>query len=160
MTLEAHYSADVFNAQCEARSEIKRMQNRALQERVDQLQLRLPSWRVEAGCWLAQEKGASNWLTALPIAEDDFVHHKSVFPNALALRYGWQPARLPLKCVCGSDFTVEHAMSCPHGGLPSKDITKFETLWLLCYLKCVTMWLLSLNFGHWPVRVSLPIYSY
>ena len=37
------------------------------------------------------------------------------FCDALALRYGWQPVRLPLKCVCGADFVVEHAMNCPHG---------------------------------------------
>ena len=48
-----------------------------------------------------------------------FALHKGDFQDAIALRYGWVPSRLPLKCVCGSTFTVEHAMSCSHGGLPS-----------------------------------------
>ena len=37
--------------------------------------------------------------------------HKSAFRDALALRYGWSPARSPLKCVCGSDFAVAHALN-------------------------------------------------
>ncbi len=36
---------------------------------------------------LAQEKGASSWLTALPIEEFGFTLHKRAFQDALALRY-------------------------------------------------------------------------
>ena len=35
------------------------------------------------------------------------------------LRYGWHPLHLPSHCVCGSQFHVEHALSCPRGGFPS-----------------------------------------
>ena len=28
------------------------------------------------------------------------------------------PAQMPLQCLCGKNFTVSHALSCPHGGLP------------------------------------------
>ena len=28
----------------------------------------------------------------------------------------WTPPRLPASCVCGQAFTVEHALSCSHGG--------------------------------------------
>ena len=68
---------------------------------------------------LALEKGTSSWLTAIPIAEHNFFFHKSAFCDTLALQYGWQLVCLPVKCVCGLDFTVEHAMNCPRGGLPS-----------------------------------------
>ena len=37
---------------------------------------------------LAQEKGASSWLTTLPINELGFALHKGAFRDALALRYG------------------------------------------------------------------------
>ena len=84
---DRQYSAVIFYAQCEARSEIKRTQNRVLQEGVDQLQESLPE-ELRQAIKLAQEKGASNWLTALPIAKYDFVFHKSAFRDALALRYG------------------------------------------------------------------------
>ena len=44
---------------------------------------------------------------------------KSAFQDALALRYGWLPLRAPTHCACGTSFSVEHALSCPKGGLPS-----------------------------------------
>ena len=68
---------------------------------------------------LAVEKGASTWLTALPLDEYGFALHKSAFQDALALRYGWLPLRAPTHCACGTSFSVEHALSCPKGGLPS-----------------------------------------
>ena len=68
---------------------------------------------------LAQEKGASSWLTALSLEEHGFTLHKSAFRDALALRYGWVPSHIPSHCVCGQSFSVQHALSCPRGGFPS-----------------------------------------
>ena len=68
---------------------------------------------------LAVEKGASSWLTAIPLDEYGFALQKSAFQDAIALRYGWLPLRTPANCVCGTSFSVEHALSCPKGGLPS-----------------------------------------
>ena len=45
--------------------------------------------------------------------------HKSAFQDALALRYGWLPLRTPAHCACGSSFSIDHALSCPKGGLHS-----------------------------------------
>jgi len=28
------------------------------------------------------------------------------------------PSRLPSHCVCGKDFNLSHALSCPHGAFP------------------------------------------
>ena len=41
-----------------------------------------------------------------------------MFQDALCIRYGWRPPDLPGTCVCGSSFTVTHALSCPYGGYP------------------------------------------
>ena len=60
----------------------------------------------------ASVKGASSWLTALPLLEHGFALHKSAFLDALALRYGWLPLRAPSLCACGSSFSVEHTLSC------------------------------------------------
>ena len=68
---------------------------------------------------LAQEKGASNWLTALPLDEFNFTLHKGAFRDAIALRYEWLPENLPTNCCCGSTFSVQHALSCPTGGFPT-----------------------------------------
>ena len=68
---------------------------------------------------IASEKGASSWLNALPIARHGFALHKSAFRDAICLRYGWQPPLLPSHCICGSIYTVEHAMNCPSEGFLS-----------------------------------------
>ena len=68
---------------------------------------------------LAKEKGASNWLTVLPIEEHGFTLHKIAFRDAICLRYGWVPAQVPVNCACGTSFSVQHALSCPKGGYPS-----------------------------------------
>jgi len=67
---------------------------------------------------LASEKGASSWLTALPITDHGFCLHKGAFCDALCLRYNWIPPLLPSNCVCGSSFQVDHALSCHCGGFP------------------------------------------
>ena len=62
------------------------------------------------------EKGASNWLTALPLKEHDFYLNKQKFWDMIALRYGFPLSRLPTKCVCDASFTIEHALTCKRGG--------------------------------------------
>ena len=66
---------------------------------------------------LATEKGASNWLTVIPIKEMNFNLNKREFRDAIKLRYDWEIADLPAMCTCGDLFTVDHAMVCRHGGL-------------------------------------------
>ena len=68
---------------------------------------------------LSSEKGASLWLSVLPIEEHGFALHKGAFRDALCLRYGWLPSSLPAKYVCGHGFTVDHAMNCSSGGFPT-----------------------------------------
>ena len=68
---------------------------------------------------LASVRGASNWLTTLPLNEHGFALHKSAFQDALALKYGWPPLRTPALYTCGSSFSVEHVLSCPKEVLPS-----------------------------------------
>ena len=68
---------------------------------------------------ISTEKGASSWLSTLPIQEHGFALHKGAFRDTLCLRYGWQPKHLPSHCACGSKFTVDHALNCHRGGFPS-----------------------------------------
>ena len=37
----------------------------------------------------------------------------------MCLRYDRPLPHLPMECVCGTSFTVEHVFTCPHGGYPS-----------------------------------------
>ena len=65
---------------------------------------------------LAKEKGASCWLNALPLKKYHFDLTKSEFRDGIALRYGWEPVKLPSNCACNEPFTVSHALHCPKGG--------------------------------------------
>ncbi|XP_050707996.1 uncharacterized protein LOC126993177 [Eriocheir sinensis] len=64
----------------------------------------------------AQEAGASNWLTSLPIRAKSFSFNKQEFVDAIALRYGWPIEGLPDFCACGSANDVTHTMTCKKGG--------------------------------------------
>ena len=68
---------------------------------------------------LACLKGASSWLTVLPLDDHAFSLHKGDFRDAVCLRYGWSLPHLPTECICGASFTVDHAFTCPHGGYPT-----------------------------------------
>ena len=37
----------------------------------------------------------------------------------MALQYGWVPKEFPTQCVCGSSFSVEHALSCNRRSFPT-----------------------------------------
>jgi hypothetical protein len=65
---------------------------------------------------IAQLKGASSWLNAIPTIHDNHSLNKREFHDALALRYCWRPKYLPSVCECGKPFSVDHALSCVKGG--------------------------------------------
>ena len=65
------------------------------------------------------EKGASLWLSTLPIKEEGYVIAKNLFWDLIRLRYGWNLKRMPTRCECGSNFNIEHALSCKKGGFVS-----------------------------------------
>ena len=43
--------------------------------------------------------------------------NKQEFRDALCLRYGLQLSNIPSHCVCGTAFSVDHAVICQRGGL-------------------------------------------
>ena len=100
------------------RIETKKMKRRREEEAAKDISERLPE-NMKRCLILAQEKGASSWLTVKLLRQHGFALHKSVFHDALALRYDWPLFNLQEKCVCGKNFSPDHAMSCPTGGLPS-----------------------------------------
>ena len=57
-------------------------------------------------------KGASSWLTSLPLKAENFVLNKREFHDSIRLRYRWHLKIMPTICVCGKHFSVDHAMSC------------------------------------------------
>ncbi len=62
------------------------------------------------------EKGASLWLTTLPIENLGFVMNKVEFYDVLYLRYNLHVPNMPLFCACGKKNSVDHALCCMKGG--------------------------------------------
>ena len=62
------------------------------------------------------QPGASSWLGALPLQEQNFNLNKGEFQDAICLRYNMRPKSMPSKCPCGQPFDVTHALNCHRGG--------------------------------------------
>ena len=112
------YTPEVKAAQTRMRSNARKVHRQYEARMASDLNESLPT-KQQKSLAICSEKGASSWLSALPISENGFALHKGAFRDALCLRYGWQPSHLPSHCVCGQHFSVEHALSCPRGGFPS-----------------------------------------
>jgi hypothetical protein len=65
---------------------------------------------------IANEKGASSWVSASPSHDHDTVLSKADFLDAVYIRYGWTLPNLPDECPCGATFDVQHALDCMRGG--------------------------------------------
>ena len=108
-------NSDTVEKQRQARLEVRQEKRHAAAEDSRLLLEELPD-DIKRMVNLAAGKGASNWLSVLPVAEHGFYLHKTAFRDAICLRFGWRPDRLPEKCICGSSFTVKHALTCNRGG--------------------------------------------
>ena len=112
------YSIETITNQRRMKLEVRQMRRDQQNTTAEELMLELSAQQKRA-MELGKEKGASSWLSALPIEDHGFALHKGDFRDALCLRYGWQPSNLPSRCACGASFTMEHALSCPTGGFPT-----------------------------------------
>jgi len=48
----------------------------------------------------AMEKGASSWLSALPIKATGYALNKQEFTDAICMRYGWKVKGIPTHSLC------------------------------------------------------------
>ena len=112
------YSLEILNAQIHAKQDARKSRQEEQKSLTTSVRTSLGN-PLKHALDLAQEKGASTWLTSLPLEEFGFALHKGAFRDALALRYGRQPTNTPTNCACGVHVTVEHSLSCPKGGFPS-----------------------------------------
>ena len=81
------YTFECLEAQMIAKCDIKKQRDTLACESASALKGKLSPSTLKA-MELASERGASNWLTSLPIEEFGFSLHKGAFVDALALRYG------------------------------------------------------------------------
>ena len=95
---------------------VRREKDDDIKEKLEQLKTSLPK-RTRRAVDLACEKGASSWLTAIPLKDMNFDLSRREFRDALRLRYDWAIPDSPSVCVCGCHFNADHAMICQRGGL-------------------------------------------
>ena len=99
----------------EIKAAVRAQKEAAYKQELEELQevLDLKSRRLLEA---AREKGASSWLSALPIKRLGYAVNKQEFRDAIALRYGWSIHGMPKHCGCGQLKSVDHAMTCGNGG--------------------------------------------
>ena len=86
-----------------------------LKEELEEVKAMLPE-KTQRAVDLACEKEHPIGLQ-LFLSDLDFDLNKREFRDAVRLRYDWPIPDNPSVCVCGSMFTVDHAMICQRGGL-------------------------------------------
>ena len=97
------------------KSEIEDDAERLMKIKRDELISQSPA-QLELAMTSALEKGASSWVTAVPLYDHGTVLHKGDFVDAVYMRYGWELPELPCSCPCGSSFSLQHALDCKLGG--------------------------------------------
>ena len=91
------------------------IRRKAINETAASVRATLPP-QLQRAMDVYSDKGASHWLTVLPLTSHGFSLPKAAFRDALCMRYNWQPDRLPSHCSCGQAFSIDHALSCVSGG--------------------------------------------
>ena len=102
----------------EAKRELLHSRNTALKQEFDDL-MHLLSDESSRYLMTASERGASAWLTALPLKSLGYSLNKREFRDAIRIRYGWEIPDLPKTCVCGTRNNIEHTLDCKRGGYVS-----------------------------------------
>ena len=65
---------------------------------------------------LGSEKGASTWLTSLPLKSYGFRLNKQQFLDAVCMRYDLKLRDVPRNCACGNEYSINHCLTCKRGG--------------------------------------------
>ena len=97
------------------RAESKQEKDALLKQKADIIEQMLPDSTKRAVAQ-AKEKGASTWLSVLPLEGQGFTLNKAEFRDALAIRYKQHLRDLPSHCPCGQKYTLDHALNCKRGG--------------------------------------------
>ena len=91
------YPAECTEAQLSAKKEASLQRKLCQKNLADSIHSHAPP-QLQKAIVLAQESGASSWLSTLPLNEYKFSLHKRALHDALALRYGWPLSNIPSHC--------------------------------------------------------------
>ena len=113
-----HNSRSEENVIIKAKSEIKLKRNEIHKSTLEKIRSNMSDQEKRIN-EANQESRSYNWLTSLPIKENNYNLNKDQFWDALRIRFNWNIPRLPSECACGSKFNLTHALSCKKGGFVS-----------------------------------------
>ena len=94
---------------------IKKEKSQRNIERLQSLIIDLPTNKIRLNK-INQEKGASTWLSTLPLKAEGYSLSKQEFWSLLKIRYGWPLLRLLNMCNCGAKYDLEHSLSYKKSG--------------------------------------------
>ena len=96
---------------------IRRTKNDIHQMKIDEIKSRM-SMEEGRNLALLSEKGASSWLTCLPLQSLNFTLNRQEWYDAISARYNLPLVgqTLPQNCACGEENTIDHLISCKLGG--------------------------------------------
>ena len=95
----------------EIMAKVHNRQNTLLKQKVKEVEQSLSKNTLRA-VQQAKEKGASNWLSVIPLEEHEFTLNKGEFRDAIAIRYNKALRGLLSQCPCGQKYDVTHALNC------------------------------------------------
>ena len=93
-------SYDTLIAQTEAKTMIRNTKNSSLKAQITSVRSRLTP-ALQRLNDITSEKGASTWLSVLPLRSHHYDLHKGSFRDSLCLRYGWDPPTCPRHVFVG-----------------------------------------------------------
>ena len=64
---------------------------------------------------LLSEKGASSWISTLPLKECGFVLSKQQFQDAIRIKYNIPLDGISQECACGKTNSIDHSLICKLG---------------------------------------------
>ena len=111
---KAHLQVDE-ETQGQIMHDLRKRKEQRWKNRHEQMQNVL-SDRMKRILLLASEKGASTWLTSLPLKSYGFRLNKQQFWDALCMRYDFNLKDVAKYCQCGQQYTINHCLSCKKGG--------------------------------------------
>ena len=102
----------------EKKKEVVSLKEKKLKESLDAL-IEAFDEKTKRLVMCAGEKGASAWLSSLPLKKYGYNINKREFKDALCLRYGWPIQDMPNYCACGLKNDMDHILTCKKGGYVS-----------------------------------------
>ena len=116
--LEKRHALDDYNQNQNVKKEIRSTKTKRYETIFKNVLENFPIHQHRA-MEVSLEKGASIWLTSIPLVDEGYVISKNIFWDLICLRYGWSLRQLPLKCECGEIFSIEHALTYKKDGFLS-----------------------------------------